>query len=195
MSVTVRRISCAKACPTSNSSKYFPAKRASSTGLRRRDAVDPGAQRRQHLGSVALVEHFVARTAEDMPGDVCHSSLAIAVQQRLKPGKLRIDGIKIADEQVQRQVAADVFEFGGGEPRRVREQRTERLGLDGEAAQGIGDVFVDFRRVATQPLERRSRRLERRVEVLKPPFSAHAATPRRSIAAVPESATPSTSAL
>ena len=79
------------------------------------------------------------------------------------------DRIALAREDVDRQVLSDAGEAVGGEEAGQRVENVDgELVRKGEAAERVGDIGVDFGRVAREPVEFGSRRLERLVEVAEP---------------------------
>src|SRR5271168_2981610 len=111
MSVTVRRTSWTKVLPTSNSSKYFPPKRAllslSRANARKscppacltRHSVDPRPKRGHHLGPIGLVQHLVTRAAVYMPGHIREARFAIAIDQRTEPCEIGVHRVAIPHKQ------------------------------------------------------------------------------------------------
>ena len=101
----------------------------------------------------------------DADGDIGKTGVAVTVDKCPQQSEVGVDGVFRSDRDVQRQVVGHARHLGGvGESARAGEHVSRRRGVDAEAAQRISEIRVDDRLVARQPVEVRTRRLERGVE-------------------------------
>src|SRR6266545_6365137 len=127
--------------------------------------VDPGEKVGDDLLAVGLVEHLVPRLGVRVDSDVGEPCRPVPVDQRVQQGESGVDRVGFPDRDVDVQVGAHPGDLVGvGEPAGGDEHRLGRRGVEAEAAPWVGDVPVDLRLVAAEPVEVGTGRLERRVE-------------------------------